>query len=215
MKNFRGVGVSQEIGRRSRTNKRRLPTNTSASQSRKSIRKSTVSDAQDVTGFAHYVKNFFANIFGCCGGGGGASNPDPSAHNNSMNSSMQMPDYTFVPVPNGTNSVSQESNNTKQNANNQSVARRSQLIKDFKAGNRQKDASVLDTEKDTVEIDIEGKDIALHNRNSDAESDIVEDENDHVANAQRPIQATRANYLTPGDRIETSNYRADTATNNQ
>ena len=95
------------------------------------------------------------------------------------------------------------------------MARRSQLIKDFKAGNKQKDASVLDTEKDTVEIDIEGKDIALHNRNSDAESDIVEDENDHVANAQRPIQATRANYLTPGDRIETSNYRADTATNNQ
>ena len=123
VKNFGGgVVVSQEIGRRSRTAKRRLPTNTSnachtSSKSGKSIvRKSTASDAQEVTGFAIYVKNFFSNIFGCCGGGGqstGTGNTDPSAKGNSANNSMHMPDYTFLPVPNGTNSVSLDSNNTK------------------------------------------------------------------------------------------------------
>lgn len=89
--------------------------NQSSSLSRKSIRKSTISDAQEVTGFALYVKNFFTNIFGCCGGGGAQAttmNTDQSGHQNSVNSSM-MPDYTFVAVPNGgTNSVSLDSNQT-------------------------------------------------------------------------------------------------------
>lgn len=133
------------MGRLSKTTKRRHPTNNSAirqssSFSRRSIRKSTISDAQEVTGFACYVRNFFTNLFGCCGtgsGGTGAVPSDPSAHRNSQDSStMQMQDYTFVPVPNGTNSVSMASSQTKQNQGN--PVRRSQLIKDFKANQKQR-----------------------------------------------------------------------------
>ena len=109
-----------------------------------------------------------------------------------------MPDYTFVAVPNGgTNSVSLESNQTaSKHDGGQKVARRSQLIKDFKAGQqRQKgDSSLLDaTDKDVVDIDIEGKDVALGVGGGkrygvsadDRMSDIVvdDDEHDHVANA--------------------------------
>lgn len=49
--------------------------------------------------------------------------------------------------------------------------------------------------------------------NEDSESDIIDDDNDHIANAQRPIGAARIDFITPGDRIETSNNRVDTTGN--
>ena len=42
----------------------------------------------------------------------------------------------------------------------------------------------------------------------DGESDIVEDD-DLQANAQRPFQDSQISARAPGDRIETSNNRAD------
>ena len=128
--------------RRSKTGKRRprLASNHSgirqscSSFTGKSIRRSTISDAQEVTGFAIYVKNFFSNLFGCCAGGGNIETTGNDQHlRSSLNSSMNnMNGYTFVPVPN-TNSNSQESHLTKAR-NNGNAVRRSQLIKDFKAG---------------------------------------------------------------------------------
>ena len=73
--------------------------------------------------------------------------------------------YTCVPVPN-TNSNSLYSNQTK--TKNGSVVRRSQLIKDFKGGAERREAghnkegSILDTEKDIVEVGIEREDVVLN-----------------------------------------------------
>ena len=68
-------------------------------------------------------------------------------------------------MPN-TNSNSLYSNQTK--TKNGSVVRRSQLIKDFKGGAERREAghnkegSILDTEKDIVEVGIEREDVVLN-----------------------------------------------------
>ena len=41
-----------------------------------------------------------------------------------------------------------------------------------------------------------------------ADSDIIDDE-DHIASAQRPLQAARTEFRTPGDQIETSNHHGN------
>ena len=61
----------------------------SSSFSRKSIRRSTAEgDVQEVTSFAYYVKDFFNNLFACCGGGGAYGTRDPNGLRHSLNSSI-------------------------------------------------------------------------------------------------------------------------------
>ena len=125
-----------------------------------------------MTSFAFYVRDFFSNLFACCGGGGAKGAQDPNnGLRNSLNSSMHsnMLQYSFVAVPNH-NSTS-DSNNTVGLAK----MRRSKIIRDFKtSANDKKDIFVA-----TQQTDEDGE-------IPDGESDIIEDE-DHIANAQRPL----------------------------
>lgn len=87
---------------------RKRPTNASAIQSssfsRRSIRKSTIEggDVQEVTSFAHYVQDFFSNLFGCCQNN--ALVDKSTTLRNSLNSSAHSNlQYSFVAVPNNNN----------------------------------------------------------------------------------------------------------------
>ena len=78
--NFRSFKSSK---RKPNTNANASAIRHSSSFSKKSIRKSTADgEDKEVTSFAHYMQNLFANLFGCCNTG---ATQQPSNSDNSNN----------------------------------------------------------------------------------------------------------------------------------